>query len=119
MTSSEATQHEIKISAVVFREGDQFVAQGLEYDICAYGKNVTDAQRKFLRAVLSNALVCLELGKAPMEGIKAAPQKYWDMFKASDVRIEKIDQDTTPIRVPHMPAPIIRPMMRLLEREAA
>lgn len=109
---------EIKISAVIFPEGDRFIAQGLEYDICAFGRTVTEAQNRFLRSVISNAMVSMELAKECLEGAPAAPQKYWDMFRSSDVGLEKLDVRHMPVRTPRMPAPVIKPTIRLLERAA-
>jgi hypothetical protein len=109
--------YEIKISAVIFPEGDKYIAQGLEYDICVFGKSVTDAQTRFLRSVISNAAICLEQGKGCMEGIPPAPRRYWDMFKRSDVQLEKLDVERMPVRTPRMPSPTIKPTMRLVERE--
>jgi len=118
IVSSVSSTVEVKISAVIFPEGDKFIAQGLEYDICAFGKTVTDAQNRFLRAVVSNAVLCVEHGKKSLEDIPPAPKKYWDMFKKSDVQLEKLDVERMPLRTPHMPSPIIRPTMRLVERAA-
>ncbi|MCW5736328.1 MAG: hypothetical protein KIS73_19525, partial [Enhydrobacter sp.] len=56
MPSPALSAFEVKISGVVFREGDQYVVQGLEYDVCAFGKTLEVAQRRFERAVLSTAM---------------------------------------------------------------
>lgn len=114
MTSSQATKFEISISAVIFQEGDQYVAQGLEHDICAFGKTLSDCQRKFARAVLSNAVVCVDREEGCLDAIPKAPQKYWDMFEAAHVSVGKVEDEKTTV-VQHHPAPTVRPRMRLLE----
>lgn len=81
--SSATSTMEVRIRGVIFREGDQYVVQGLEYDVCAFGKALEIAQKRFERSVLSTAIICLEQGKECMADIPPAPKKYWDMFKAS------------------------------------
>lgn len=114
--SSASAVIEVKISGVVFREGDQYVVQGLEYDICAFGKTLENAQKRFERSVMGTAMHCLSENKECMADIPPAPQKYWKMFKTSGVKVELIaDISEEPLRTPIMPAPTIRPVLRFAE----
>jgi hypothetical protein len=109
MTTSAAMTQQIKIRAVIFPEDNVYVAQGLEHDICTFGRTVEIAQRRFVRALVSTAAVCLEQQKECMQGIPRAPQKYWDMFDQAHVRVEleRVDEPAPP--------PELRPTFRLLE----
>lgn len=115
MPSTVSSTIELKIRGVVFREGDQYVVQGLEYDICAFGKTLEKAQERFQRSLLSTAMHCLTENKECMADIPAAPQKYWEMFKTSGVRVELVAVEDEPLRTPIMPPPAIKPMLRFAE----
>ena len=115
MPSQGSTQIEVKVTAVIFPEGDQYIAQGLEFDICVFGKTIEIAQRRFVRALMSTAAATIEQNKTCMQDIPAAPQKYWDMFKRAHLRVERVEHEDAPIRTPLMPPPALRPTFRYLE----
>src|SRR5262245_35981392 len=108
--------HDIKISAVIFREGDLWIAQALEYDICIQAKSLEEVPKAFSRAVIANAVVCVDLGREPCEGIAPAPKKFWEMFRLAQLKMEA---EPAPIRVPH-PAflPSVVPQYRVIDRTA-
>ncbi len=109
--------HAINISAVIFREGEHWITQCLEYDICVQAKSLEEVHGNFARAIIENAVVCVELGKEPFETIDAAPKKFWDMFSEAKLKIEA---DLAPIRVPHPSAlPGFVPNYRVIDRRAA
>lgn len=113
MPSTVSSTIELKISGVIFREGDQYVVQGLEYDICAFGKTLKTAQKRFERSVMGTAMHCLSEGRDCMADIPPAPQKYWEMFKTAGVKVELIaDLEQEPIRTPIMPPPHIKQSLR-------
>lgn len=74
------TEHTINISAVVWREGDTWVAQGVEYDIVAHATDVLKLPQAFADAVVENACITMHLGRQPLEGIDEAPQRFRRMF---------------------------------------
>ncbi|MHB0987013.1 MAG: hypothetical protein ACYC0C_08440 [Devosia sp.] len=61
--------------------------QGIEYDIVAHSEDVRNLPNVFLRAVIENALITEHLGRKPLEGIKAAPQRFRDMFERAQVEM--------------------------------
>ena len=74
----------INIRAVAWQEGEQWVVQGIEYDIVAHAPDVTALPKAFMTAVVENAAISAHLGRKPLEGIKAAPQKYRDLYERAE-----------------------------------
>jgi hypothetical protein len=101
------------ISAILFQEGEWWSAQCLEYDIAAQARALSDLRYELERVLSSHVLVSLENGQRPFEGLKPAPQKFWDMFAAAKLRLEG---DELPFRVPQAAAyPPIAPRLRIAE----
>ena len=87
----------IKISAVLIEEGDCWSAQCLEYDVAAQAQSRTALQHELQRVIVSHLCIAAKLGRRPFENTPPAPQKFWDMFTSSNVRV---DADIVPFRVP-------------------
>ena len=103
----------LSISAILFQEGEWWSAQCLEYDIAAQARTVSELRYELERVLLSHALVSVENGRRPFDGLKPAPKKYWDMFADSKLRIES---DELPFRLPQAAAfPAIVPRLRIAE----
>jgi hypothetical protein len=85
------------LSAVVYRDGDLWIAQGLEYDICAQARTFPQLHTAFLEVIVANAAVCLELGREPLEGIDPAPQRFWNMYREARIRLQA---EREPMRAP-------------------
>lgn len=77
----------VQINAVAFKEGDAWVAQGLEYDIVAHAGDFQDLPDAFSRAVMENICITEHLGRAPLAGIDPAPQRFHEMFNAARVEL--------------------------------
>ena len=81
MDMASASNEDIKIRVIVFKDGDQWVAQCLEYDIGAQSSDL-DALNERLFVVLKAELrESLEHGGKPFEGIEPAPKRFemmWD-----------------------------------------
>ena len=104
------------INAVIYREGDYWIAQGLEYDICAQALTVNEVNDAFEKQVVATAAVGIELGREPFDDIAAAPKKFWDMFSSASVQITVA---THPYRAPKQTAmPRIMPNYKLHELAA-
>ncbi|OQW59784.1 MAG: hypothetical protein A4S17_02510 [Proteobacteria bacterium HN_bin10] len=87
------------INAIVFKEGDVWVIQGIELDIVARASNVADAPEAFMRAVADNAVITEELGRAPLAGIRPAPEHFRLMFERAKTALSLV-QDVTFPRLP-------------------
>jgi hypothetical protein len=81
------------VHAVAFKEGETWVAQGIEYDIVAHSREVTALPQAFMRAVLENILITEHLGRRPLEGIKAAPQRFRDLLDDAITEMTPVKKD--------------------------
>ena len=95
--------------AVAFREGDLWVAQGIEYDIAVHAPDLEGLSRALSRAVAENAFISQHLGRKPMEGIGPAPDRFRELFEAAALELR-------PVRPAAMPPEIADIELRLLER---
>lgn len=103
----------IKISAVLIEDGDCWSAQCLEYDVAAQARSLTALQGELQGVIVSHLCIAAELGRRPFENIPPAPQKFWDMFTSSNVRV---NADIVPFRVPGSAnAPEIISQLRVAE----
>jgi len=82
----------IQINAVAYQEGDAWVAQGIEYDIVAHASDVLSLPDAFSRAVVENICITQHLGRAPLQGVKPAPQRFLDLFEAATVEVRPTKQ---------------------------
>ena len=73
----------LHIKAVVFKEGDWWVAQCLEHDIAAQAKTPKDLAYEIQRAIIGHIIVSKEEGLTPFEDLPRAPEKYWQLFTNS------------------------------------
>lgn len=79
----------IHINAIAYREGDAWIAQGIEYDIVAFANDVLKLPNAFSRAVLENICITEHLGRQPLEGVKPAPSRFQVMFDAAEVEFRE------------------------------
>lgn len=84
------------IRAVVFKEGDVWIIQGVDLDIVARAADVADAPEAFARAIIQNAVITEELGRAPLEGIRQAPDQFLEMFERAKTALSAVNSVTFP-----------------------
>jgi hypothetical protein len=78
---------ELQISAIAFKEGDAWVVQGIEYDIVAHTYDVSKLPYAFARAVLENIIIAEHLGRSALDGIKAAPAHFREMYDLAETEM--------------------------------
>jgi hypothetical protein len=71
----------ITINAVVFREDELWVAQCLEYNLVSCTKELEDLPGELMRQIQGQVRIDLQDGKMPFADFRAAPVKYWELFK--------------------------------------
>ena len=72
-----------RISVVVFKEGDFWVAQCLEYDIATQARSLRDLQYELQRTLIGHVVAANDANQVPFAKLAPAPQKSWDMFAAA------------------------------------
>ena len=70
----------IKIRVVVFQDGEDWVAQCLEYDICTHAKNEDVLRSRFIALYNLERNLSIERNGAPFEGIDPAPVEFHEMW---------------------------------------
>ena len=91
---------EVQLRALLFQEGDVWVVQGVEYDICAHGADIPKARLAFERALVEHCLILEHLGRKPMEGVPPAPDRFWAMFEDADEELQRVKAPTYPSAPP-------------------
>jgi hypothetical protein len=97
----------ILLRLLFFQEGVRWVAQCVDYDICAGGESISDAQVNFSSLLATEVCLNLENNRGMLDGIPPAPAHFEKLFTASQERLEQL-----PIELPRgedvPPAHVIR-----------
>ena len=80
-----------KISAVLFREGEWWVAQCLEYDLATQARRLEDLPEELHRLLTNQMLASLEVGVEPFHGFARAPRRFWEMYERAKSRVETVE----------------------------
>lgn len=73
----------LQIKAVIFKEGDWWVAQCLEHDIAAQAKTPKDLAYEIQRTLIGHLIISKQEGITPFQNIPKAPDRYWNLFANS------------------------------------
>ena len=76
------------IHAVVFREGEWWVAQCLEHDLVGLARTLEELPDELRRQLRTQVEISLEAGVEPFACLPAAPARYWKMYEAAEVRVQ-------------------------------
>ena len=87
----------LRINVVLVRDGDMWVAQGLEYDIAAQGTTIAETKNAFTRVLCSQVVLDLHHGDSPLAGFEPAPQEYWDRFRKAEPLATHIPEPFIPL----------------------
>lgn len=74
-----------RVDAVAFREGESWIAHGVDFDIAAHGATLTELSHAFMRAIVHNVIVAEHLGKDPRTSIPPAPAHFREMFDSAEM----------------------------------
>lgn len=69
------------IRAVVYKEGEWWIIQLLEYDLATQVRRLEDVPSEFRRLILAQILVNAECGVESFYGFSKAPRRYWEMYE--------------------------------------
>jgi hypothetical protein len=75
------------IRAVVYKEGEWWVIQLLEYDLATQVRCFEDVPTEFRRLILAQMLVNAEGGVEPFHGFSKAPRRYWKMYERAQALV--------------------------------
>ena len=69
------------VRVLIFREGEAYVAQCLEYDISAFAPDKETLLKRFISVFGMERNRSLDRGGAPFAGIDPAPKEFHDRWK--------------------------------------
>jgi hypothetical protein len=75
------------IRGVVYKEGEWWIIQLLEYDLATQVRRFEDVPSEFRRLILAQILVNAECGVEPFHGFSKAPQRYWEMYERAQTLV--------------------------------
>jgi hypothetical protein len=91
--------HEIKVRAVVFREGDWWIAQFLEYGLVTAQKRLEDVPGEIRRVLSVVVQGSLARGVEPFFGYLPAPKRFWKMYEQATALTERSSAGERPANV--------------------
>ena len=101
MNNMSMNSTSINLSVVVFKDGDHWIAQGLEYDIATQSKKLGNLPDLFNKTLLNHIFARLENGQEPFKAVPCAPDEYWKMLD----EYWKVLNDEMEISLEHDPVP--------------
>jgi hypothetical protein len=92
------TMTTLEIKVVLIQEGRWWSAQCLDYDIAAQARSLPDLAYELQRILIAHLAVAEELNQTPFKGLSSAPQKYWDIYSGSKIRLNIDDLPFRPAK---------------------
>lgn len=71
------------IRTIVFKEGDWWIIQGLEYDFATCTRSLEDVPGELRRWLLVLFAASQQYGIEPFTGYSPAPRKFWKMYETA------------------------------------
>jgi hypothetical protein len=107
------SHEEYTVRAVAFKNGQNWVAQCLEYDIATQAKTLDALLYELDRIIVAHLLVAEKEGGSPFSGIPRAPKRFWEMYRGARSKVQVSD--------PELPIPASRrkPTVEVVFSEAA
>jgi hypothetical protein len=78
------------IRAVVFREGDWWIVQGLDYDFATATRRLEDIPGEIRRWLTVLFAASREIGVEPFHGYSTAPRRFWRMYEEAEPWVERL-----------------------------
>jgi hypothetical protein len=107
---------EFRVSVVLYPEDGFWIAQGVQFDITARGRTPVEASERFNDKFGAELVMSIELGEAPLAGVKAAPKEFWEMYESAKMRAAI---DDTPIRLSDGATPFVHQEIKIAESRRA
>ena len=67
----------VRVSVLLHKDGDVWVAQCLEKDLAAQGRTEPEAKKRFLAVLGAQIAWDLHDGRAPLSSLRQAPRRYF------------------------------------------
>lgn len=100
---------QIQIQVLLTRDGDWWVARGLNKDVAAQARDINDAVYEFQRVLMSHIALDLIQGRDPLEDVPPAPRKYFAMWESGLSAVRQPPSFT----IPETPLPPVQYDLRV------
>jgi hypothetical protein len=77
---------ECTIRAVVFREGEWWIAQCLEHDLVGLARTLEDLPDELRKQLRTQVEASLAAGAEPFADLPAAPARFWRMYEVAEIQ---------------------------------
>jgi hypothetical protein len=96
---SDAARNIIKIDVVAYKDhDDNWIAQGIQYDIVAHARSPGGLREAFTRQLAANLALNTHLGRQKLEGIPPAPNRFKVWFDEAREKLTPLTPSPTPSR---------------------
>ena len=97
------------IRVVVFRRGETWVAQCLDFDLATQARTVDDLDYEIQALLVGHVVASLKENKRPFESLPKAPSVFWRMFdQARSLESKRQTFDISPEALRVAPIPELR-----------
>jgi hypothetical protein len=93
MPAAPATSHNGELEhlrVIVYRDGDLYMAQGIEVDIATQAKDISSLLRRLDLTIEAECAMSKERGGAPFQGIGAAPNYFHGLWDKRSVQLKHL-----------------------------
>lgn len=102
------TDNASRLHILLSIEQDIWVAQCLDFDITAQGKDIDNALDALERVLVGQIIVDQKKGNDPLGSFRPAPQKYWKLYEKGT----KLDKEKY-FSLPGKPKPTVVDNLRI------
>lgn len=84
MVLRDIDMEQLRIRTVVFKSGDWWIIQGLEYDFATATRRLEDVPGEIRRWLTVLFAASRELGVQPFHGYSPAPRRFWKKYEQAE-----------------------------------
>lgn len=100
MQSKMEAGRSFALHVLFVKDGASWVAQCLEYDLCAQAKTIGELKTRFVYTIVAQIMSDVKKGREPFAQVPQAPKSFWDIWE----RAEPLADKSVPIRMPDVAA---------------
>ena len=104
--------------AVLYAEGEKWVARGLQFDIVAQGNNPVEAGQRLIVKIGGQIAIAVDLKRTALPPQKSAAEEYWRLYHDAGMDAQLKGMDIVPISVGNIAFNII-PKFRIGVQQSA
>jgi hypothetical protein len=80
----------LRIRVVVFKDGDWWIIQGLDYDFVTLARSLEDVPGEIHRWLTVLFAASRQIGVEPFAGYTPAPRRFWKMYEQAQPLVDPL-----------------------------